>query len=92
MNESILLSVFYNEMRARSASHDQVFLNIDESMVKLLKENYKIDASLQELESLADICIANEWLERTTADPYYNYLSLTKNGLDRAIDFVYKNK
>jgi len=37
--------------------------------------------SVEEAQKVTDVCIANEWLERTTADPYYKYLSLTEAGL-----------
>ncbi|GGI81600.1 hypothetical protein [Legionella impletisoli] len=87
MNEIGLLAVFYNEMRARGLSNDAVFLSVDVDMVNQLKYLYKIDTNLAELERLADICIANKWMQRTTADPDYNYLSLTDEGLKTIIQF-----
>lgn len=46
--------------------------------------------SVEEAQKLTDICIANEWLERTTADPYYKYLSLTEAGLQILLSNLYK--
>ena len=44
-----------------------------------------MDVRLEYIHKLADICIANEWLEGITANPGYNYLSLTEAGLSIAI-------
>ncbi|MDP1602536.1 MAG: hypothetical protein Q8M03_04655 [Legionella sp.] len=81
MNEIDILRLFYDEMTARSATREVVFLNIDEAAVMVLSEKLKTPVSLEEAHRLTDICIANEWLERTTIDPGYNFLSLTQAGL-----------
>jgi hypothetical protein len=91
MNEMVLLAVFYYEMVARGLSYDAVFLSVDESMVGLLDEEYNIKGTLEDLEKIADVCIANKWLQRTSADPYYNFLSLTEKGLQKIMDFEYQN-
>lgn len=89
MNETALLMVFYNEMKARGLSYDAVFLSIDQSMIDLLHDVYEQDVTLRELEEAADICIANQWIQRTTADPNYNFLSLTEKGLQKIMKFEY---
>lgn len=81
MNELDILQLFYDEMKNRSATRDQVFLNMEEEAAAMLSQKLEQSVSVADLQKLTDICIANEWLERTTADPNYKYLSLTEAGL-----------
>ena len=92
MTEIDVLNLFYDELRGDGITRETLFLSLDEGAVAKLKQKLKVDVLLSELQRLADICIANEWLERTTADPEYKYLSLTEAGLKIAIDFQYKIK
>ncbi|MBA2709711.1 MAG: hypothetical protein H0U57_03855 [Tatlockia sp.] len=81
MDEIDILNLFYDEMKAKGDTRDHVFLSIDDSAVAILSHKLKKHVTIEEAQQEADICIANEWLERTTADPGYHYLSLTKAGL-----------
>lgn len=81
MNELDILKLFYDEIKARGVTRNDVFLNIDESAAVNLSEKLKQPVSLDEAQRLTDACIANEWLERTTIDPGYNFLSLSEAGL-----------
>ena len=81
MNEIDVLNLFYDEMKAKSITRDQVFLTLEEDTAALLSQKLGVPVSVEALQKLADICIANEWLERTTADIHYKYLSLTEAGL-----------
>lgn len=90
MNELILLGIFYNEMKARGSDLNNVFLSVDSNMVTHLKETYDIDITIEALENAARTCIASRWLERTTADPYFNYLSMTESGLKKFLDSNYQ--
>lgn len=81
MNELDILKLFYDEMKLRGVTRDQVFLSIEDEAAAILSQKLQTSVSVEEAQRLADICIANEWLERTTADPYYKYLSLTESGL-----------
>ncbi|WP_133127465.1 hypothetical protein [Legionella nagasakiensis] len=92
MNEFDLLGIFYEEVKARGTTYDKVFLDIDQNMVAMLRQNFGYNVGLDELYRLADLCIANEWLERTTADPYYNFLSLTEDGLKVFVKHKYKDE
>jgi len=92
MNEIDILDIFYDELRAEGANRDTLFISLDESVVAKLKHKLGIDVQLTEVHKLANICIANEWLERTTADPDYKYLSLTEAGLSMAIAQKYSSK
>ncbi|MCC5015237.1 MULTISPECIES: hypothetical protein [Legionella] len=89
MNEVDILLLFYEEMKAQGKSRDAIFMNIDESIASVLAQKFKRDVTLEEVHKLADICIANEWLERTTIDPGYNFLSLTAAGLQVVLAHEY---
>ncbi len=81
MDEIDILNLFYDAMKARGDTRDHVFLSIDDTAVAVLSQKLKKHITIEEAHREADICIANEWLERTTADPGYHYLSLTQAGL-----------
>ncbi|MBA2648643.1 MAG: hypothetical protein H0U75_03410 [Legionella sp.] len=85
MTELDILNLFYDEMKAMGATREQVFISIDADAVAILTYKQKSPIDLVKAHQLTDICIANEWLERTTADPYYNYLSLTEAGLQMVL-------
>lgn len=90
MNEIDILNIFYDEMKAKGISHQELFKSMDETAVELLRDKLKIDVQLDEVHKYTDICLANEWLERTTADPGYLYLSLTAAGLSIAVANHYR--
>lgn len=81
MNELDILKLFYDEMVIRGTTRDQVFLTIEDDAAAALSEKLNIPVAVETAQNMTDICIANEWLERTTADPNYKYLSLTEAGL-----------
>jgi hypothetical protein len=81
MNELDILKLFYDEMKVRGVTRDQVFLSIEEEAAAMLTHKLNMPISMESAQRVTDICIANEWLERTTADPHYKYLSLTEAGL-----------
>lgn len=81
MNELDILKLFYDEMRIRGATRDQVFLTIEEEAAAALTQKLNKPVDMATAQHFTDICIANEWLERTTADPHYKYLSLSEAGL-----------
>lgn len=81
MTELDILKLFYDAMKTQGITRDAVFLSIDKTAVSALSQKLKIEVTIKEAHRLTDICIANEWLERTTIDPGYNFLSLTQAGL-----------
>lgn len=81
MNELDVLRLFYDEMVLRGTTRDQVFLTMEEEAAGVLSHKLGMIVSEEQIQHLTDICIANEWVERTTADPHYKYLSLTEAGL-----------
>lgn len=90
MNEIDILNIFYDELRVRGVDRTTLFISIDDTVVAKLSQKLGVDVQLADVQHLVDICIANEWLERTTADPHYKYLSLTNDGLEIAIAQQYK--
>ncbi len=89
MNEIDILNIFYDELRAEGQIRENLFISLDETVAAKLKAKLGVEIRLDDVHQLADICIANEWLERTTADPGYHYLSLTEAGLNMAITQKY---
>lgn len=89
MNEVDILRLFYDEMKSQGVTRDVVFLNIDASMAGVLSQKLATPVSLEEARKMTDNCIANEWLERTTIDPGYNFLSLTEAGLQIILNIEY---
>jgi hypothetical protein len=85
MNEIDVLKLFYDEMKAKSITRDQVFLSMEEDAAAALSQKLDTPVALTDLQRLTDVCIANEWLERTTADIHYKYLSLTEAGLQMVL-------
>lgn len=90
MNELDILKLFYDEMKLRGVTRDQVFLTIEDEAAAVLSRKLNMQVSVEDVQNLTDICIANEWLERTTADPNYKYLSLTEAGLQIVLTSEYK--
>jgi hypothetical protein len=91
MNELDILMLFYNVMRNQGKNREQIFLNMDEQAVAVLAQQYGSEFTLEEVHRLTDICIANGWLERTTIDPGYNFLSLSATGLQMALTHAYRD-
>jgi hypothetical protein len=89
MNEVDVLGYFYDELRVEGQTRLTLFLTLDEEVAAKLTQKLGMEVTVGELHRCADICIANEWLERTTADPAYRYLSLTEAGLQIAIAHQY---
>lgn len=90
MNEIDILELFYDEMINQGVTREQVYLSIEEEAVAMLTQKLKKPILLEDAQKLTDICIANEWLERTTADPNYKYLSLTEAGLQMVLANQYR--
>lgn len=87
-----ILNFFYDEMQTRGVTRTEVFLTLEDEAAAQLSQKLGATVSLEEVQKLADICIANEWLERTTADIHYKYLSLTEAGLQVILANKYTQK
>ena len=71
MKEIDILDLFYNAMKTRGVTREDVFLNIDNAAAEVLSQNLGVPVPLSDAKKMTDICIANEWIERTTVDPGY---------------------
>ena len=89
MTELDILKIFYDEMVVRRVTREEVFLTLEEEAAAELSQKLSTPISVDEMQQLIDVCIANEWLERTTADPNYKYLSLTESGLQILLNSQY---
>ncbi|KTC71677.1 hypothetical protein Lbir_1532 [Legionella birminghamensis] len=89
MNEVDILKMFYDEMVDRGVTREQVFLDLEEEAAAKLSDKLGKPVSVEDMQRLADACIANEWLERTTIDPGYKFLSLTASGLQIVLNNEY---
>ncbi len=85
LTEYDILNLFYDELKALGTNRENLYLNMDEYAAAKLQLKLKQVVSLQQVHTLVDVCIANEWIQRTTADPGYNFLSLTYAGLQVAL-------
>ena len=56
-------------MKAPGTSRLNVSLSVDADMLAIAQQLFDKNIQIEDLQKFADICIANEWLERTTADP-----------------------
>lgn len=91
MKELDILDYFYDVLRAEGKTRDTLFISLDETVLSQLEAKLHTVITLERLHELTDICIANQWLERTTADQQYRYVSLTEAGLQIAIANQYRN-
>ena len=85
MTEMDILQLFYDEIVIQGTTRDQIFLSLEEDAAIALSQKLKAPIDMEGMQRLADVCVANEWLERTTADPNYKYLSLTEAGLQMVL-------
>ena len=78
-NEYDFLFLFYQQMLALGQSHNLIRLSVNARMVEEIYEKSKIPVNENELQDVADICLANRWIERTTmgGDQYCNFLLTT---------------
>lgn len=89
MNEMDILKFYYDQLRVMGQTRNTLFISLDELAAAELSQKLGVEVPLEELHKFADICLANEWMERTTADPGYKYLSLTESGLNMAVSYQY---
>ena len=77
-----LLEVFVDEMEARGQNRKLVRQTIDKTFAEKVSEKTGSQASLGDIQKLADRCLANEWLEQILlGGSKYSYLGLTTTGM-----------
>lgn len=79
-DEFNLLDLFYQKMIEEGSKHNMVRLSIDNRTVEYAYEKTSCSVTVEELIKLADICLANNWLEHTSLGGKYLNLQLTTTG------------
>lgn len=74
-----LLRLYVEYMEQEGCNRKLVRISIDEGVVAQLAAA-SFSATVASVQKLADRCLANEWLERTSIDGKYSGLSLTASG------------
>lgn len=73
--------MFYREMEKQGLKHNLVLISIDDRFIEKVYDSFEVSVSLEELQGIANKCLANEWLSRNTmGDPFSN-LNLSQKGL-----------
>ena len=79
-SEYDFLDLFYQEMLERGQPINLVFLSVDARMLCYINEKFKISVTQDGLQEIADICLANSWIEYMTLNGQYRDLQLTTTG------------
>lgn len=79
-DEFDFLNYFIEEMEARGLSKNLLYFGIDEEMATEISSTCKAQVSVEKLKVIADKCLANEWVDRTSMDGGYSNLRLTSSG------------
>ena len=79
-DEYDFLDLFYQEMLAAGHARNLVSLNVDPKMVGNIYENSSVSVTEDHLRKMADVCLANSWVEHTVISNKYGCLQLTTTG------------
>jgi hypothetical protein len=79
-SEYDFLDLFYQEMLERGQPINLVLLSVDDRMMRYINEKLKISLTQDCLQEIADICLANSWIEYMTLNGQYRDLQLTTTG------------
>jgi hypothetical protein len=75
-----LLEIFVTEMEQRGVKRNLISFDIDEKMAVAVSDKIGVPVTLEEIQKLADRCLANEWLEHRVMAGKYGQLELTASG------------
>ena len=76
-----LLDFYYQTMLDNGSTRNLIRYSIDHRLVEKIYEKRSISLSESELQKIADICLANNWLEYTSIAGKYGNLCLSTTGL-----------
>jgi hypothetical protein len=80
-DEYDFLNLFYEEMLAQGQAYNLIRLSANARMVENIYEKMGILITENELQQVADICLANSWVQHTVMGVgKYGYLQLTSTG------------
>lgn len=81
ITEFDILEVYVEEMERRGESRKFVRLSVDDSFAVRMGSKLGSEVTLEQVQSLTDRCLANEWLEHTGIGAgKYGNLALTTSG------------
>lgn len=81
ITEFDILELYVDEMESEGANRNLIRISVDEYMASALRDKFGVEVTLENLQRLADICLANEWLEHRVMAGKYGQLGLTTTGL-----------
>jgi hypothetical protein len=76
-----LLEIYVDEMERCGQSRNLISLSVDDDMALKIRSKLGVEIALEQLQGLADKCLAHEWLEHTVHGGKYSALALTTTGL-----------
>jgi hypothetical protein len=86
MNEYKLLIYIFEFCEENGSLYKNFHFDINHKLVEELYKKYRLEPTIEELETIADRCYAREWLEHTyLGSGKYNGLKLTQKGMGVAI-------
>jgi|GEM_PF-662970 len=81
-DEYDFLDLFYQEMLVQGQAHNLIRLSANARMVEDIYEKTRISITENELQQVADICLANSWVNHATmGSGKYGNLQLTTIGI-----------
>lgn len=80
VSEIDLLELYVDEMEREGANKNLVRISIDGALVEVFCAKHGTDITLEQLQKMADKCLANEWLEYRVLAGQYGMLGLTTAG------------
>ena len=81
ITEFDILELYADEMESEGANRNLIRISVDEYMASALSDKFGVEVTLENLQRLADMCLANEWLEHRVMAGKYGQLGLTTTGL-----------
>lgn len=75
-----LLEIFVTEMEQRGEKRNLIIFDIDQKMAGAVSDKVGVPVTLEEIQKLADRCLANEWLEHKVLAGKYGQLELSTSG------------
>lgn len=76
-----LLRLFVLQMEENGVPRNVIHLDVDQAAVDLMRDKLNVVTTLEDVQRLADKCLAHEWLEhRFLGAGQYGSLSLTATG------------
>ena len=80
-DEYEFLNLFHQEMLEKGRARHLVRLSLNARVVEQIYDNSGVSVTEKDLQKIADVCLANGWLEHADMTDQYENLQLTTIGL-----------